>query len=184
MILETIVDNTEKCIPECPTVTYEIVGDFGELGTKTIYECGAYAETQAIINAIRDNNLDIPHMDLYENELGDLKEIGVNIVLNATKINLTTYNGCEQYASALLESYRVQDRSVVDVACEAYNKLSPNDMAEYTCTAIASLQSVGEKLDLTNVKDISKVKQFILETLIVNEIHEGFRDRTTGELVD
>ena len=182
MILETIVNNTEKCIPECPTITYEVVGDMGEDGTKTIYECGSYPEAQGIISAIRDNNLDIPNMDLYEDELENLKGVSINIILNTTEFDIVTY-GDEKRISSLLTSYKVQSKSVLDVACEAYSKLSPNDMAEYTCTAIASLQSVGEKLDLTKTKDIQKVKHFILETLLVNEINEGFRDRTTGELL-
>ena len=77
-----------------------------------------------------------------------------------------------------------RNESVLDVACKAYSKLSPNDAVEYTCTAIWSLQSAGENLDLANVKDVAKVQQFILETLLVNEIHEGFRDSSTGELID
>lgn len=182
MILEPIVNNLNKDIPECPTITYEIVGDFGKNGTKTIYECGNYEEVVGILNRIKNEDLDIPHLDLYEDELKNLETIGINIVLNTTQFDIVTY-GSEKRISSLLTSYKVQNRDILDLACEVYSKLSPNDVTEYTCTAINSLQSVGEKLDLSNTKDIAKVRQFILETLIVNEIHEGFRDKTTGELL-
>jgi hypothetical protein len=64
-----------------------------------------------------------------------------------------------------------------------YTVLTPAQIVEYTCTAIYSLQGTDEPLDLSNTKDIKVIESFIIDTLIANEITNGFRDKETGELI-
>ena len=64
-----------------------------------------------------------------------------------------------------------------------YTLLTPTQIVEYTCTAIWSLQSIDEPLDLSNTNDVRAIQEFIINTLIANEITEGFRDKETGKLV-
>ena len=64
-----------------------------------------------------------------------------------------------------------------------YTLLTPTEIVEYTCTAIWSLQGTDEPLDLSNTNDVRAIQEFIINTLIANEIIEGFRDKETGKLV-
>ena len=42
--LKLVNDNTGKDIPSCTTITYELVADFVEDGTKTLYDFGSRPE--------------------------------------------------------------------------------------------------------------------------------------------
>lgn len=64
-----------------------------------------------------------------------------------------------------------------------YTLLTPTQIVEYTCTAIFSLQGTDEPLDLANTNDIKVIENFIIDTLIANEITNGFRDSETGKLI-
>ena len=66
-----------------------------------------------------------------------------------------------------------------------YTLLTSSEIVEYTCSAINSLQCTDEykDIDLSNTKNIELVKDFIINTLIANELQEGWRDKETGKLV-
>ena len=64
-----------------------------------------------------------------------------------------------------------------------YTLLTPTQIVEYTCTAIFSLQGTDEPLDLSNTNDIKVIESFIIDTIIANEITNGFRDSETGKLI-
>ena len=78
--------------------------------------------------------------------------------------------------------YAVDVDSVENLALKVFKNLSNAEVIEYTCTAINSLQSTGEPLDLSQTTDIKVIQSFIIDTLITNEIREGFRNAITGEL--
>ena len=63
--------------------------------------------------------------------------------------------------------------------------LTPTEIVEYTCTAINSLQGTDEykNIDLSNTNDIKIIQDFIINTLITNELAEGWRDKETGKLL-
>lgn len=66
-----------------------------------------------------------------------------------------------------------------------YTLLTSTEIVEYTCTAINSLQSTDDykNIDLSNTNDIRIVQDFIINTLIANELAEGWRDKGTGKLL-
>ena len=66
-----------------------------------------------------------------------------------------------------------------------YTLLTPTEIVEYTCTAIYSLQGTDEykSIDLSNTSNIRVVQDFIINTLIKNELAEGWRDKETGKLI-
>lgn len=99
-------DNTGKDIPQRPIVTYELVADLGEDGTKTIYECESLAETYVVIDEIRVGELDRPNLDLDEGELENIETISINVVLTAQDLDIIDY-GNEKSAMAELKSYKV-----------------------------------------------------------------------------
>ena len=107
LLLVTEKDNREKEIPEQPTVTYELVADMGEDGTKTVFESESLQEVYSVINSIRQGNLDIPNADLYEDELEGLLGLSINITLTAQDLSIITY-GSEQSATAELVAYRIE----------------------------------------------------------------------------
>jgi hypothetical protein len=78
--------------------------------------------------------------------------------------------------------YAVDVDAVENLALKVFKNLSNKEVIEYTCTAINSLQSTGEPLDLSQTTTIKVVQSFIIDTLITNEIREGFRNAITGEL--
>ena len=104
--LKLVNDNTVKDIPDCPTITYELVADLGEDGTKTLYECGSLAETYVVIDEIRVGELDRPHLDLTADELENIETISINVILTATELDIVKYEQ-EQSAMAELKSYKV-----------------------------------------------------------------------------
>lgn len=69
----------------------------------------------------------------------------------------------------------------LELARKIFDKMTPYEVVDYTCTAICSLQE-HEDLPLCYNSSRQAVKNFIIETLIVNEILNGFRDKETGEL--
>lgn len=108
MTIELVKDNTVKDIPEQPIVTYEIVGDMGEDGTKTLYEIGDLKEAEKVVEAIRNNTFsDIPNLDLDEDELSELKGISLNVVLTGMNLDIISYGHGEQSAMAELKVYKV-----------------------------------------------------------------------------
>ena len=104
--LKLVNDNTVKDIPQCPIVTYELVADLGEDGTKTIYESGSLAEVYVVIDEIRIGELDRPNLDLDEDELKNIETIGINVVLTAQDLEIIDF-GTEKSAMAELKVYRV-----------------------------------------------------------------------------
>lgn len=107
MNIELTNDNTQKIIPECPVITYELVADMGEDGTKTLYECGCLAEIYVVIDEIKMRKLDRPHLDLVADELENIETISINVVLTATKLDIIKHEQ-EQSAMAELMSYKVK----------------------------------------------------------------------------
>ena len=63
--------------------------------------------------------------------------------------------------------------------------LTPTEVLEYTCTAINSLREVEEyrNIGLNKTSDIGIIQDFIINTLIANELSEGWRDKVTGRLL-
>lgn len=104
--LKLVNDNTVREIPQQPVITYELVADLGEDGTKTIYECESLAETYVVIDEIRIGELDRPHLDLDEDELQNIQTISINVVLTASELDIIKYDG-ETSATAELKSYKV-----------------------------------------------------------------------------
>lgn len=99
-------DNTTKDIPQRPVITYELVADMGEDGTKTIYECESLTETYVAIDEIRVGEFDRPHLDLTADELENIETLSINVVLTATALDIVKYEN-EQSAMAELKSYKV-----------------------------------------------------------------------------
>jgi hypothetical protein len=66
-----------------------------------------------------------------------------------------------------------------------YTLLTSTEIVEYTCTAINSLQGTDEykSIDLSNTSNMKVVQDFIINTLIKNELAEGWRDKETGKLI-
>ena len=71
-----------------------------------------------------------------------------------------------------------------DLARKIFNEMKPDEVLEYTCTAINSLGEHEEDFNLAYNSTRKTIKLFIIETLIVNEIDNGFRSTETGELMD
>lgn len=99
-------DNTVKDIPQRPIVTYELIADLGEDGTKTIYKCGSLVETYVVIDEINVGEFDRPHLDLTEDELQNIETISINVVLTAQDLDIIDY-GNEKSAMAELKSFKV-----------------------------------------------------------------------------
>ena len=100
-------DNTKKDIPECPTVTYEIIIDMGELGTKTVFESESLAECYVVldelkIGEIRSNQV----IGITKEELNLATGFSILIQLSATHLDITNF-GCEMRAEAELRAYKV-----------------------------------------------------------------------------
>ena len=79
--------------------------------------------------------------------------------------------------------------TIHELALKVFNNLSNEEVLDYTCTAINSLLSTQMydsdfEFNLAFNSSRRLVKDFIINTLIVNEIHNGFRDEETGELID
>ena len=72
-------------------------------------------------------------------------------------------------------------KNKIELARKVFDKMSPYEVVDYTCTAIGSLQE-HDDLPLYDNSSRQVVRNFIIETLIVNEIANGFRDEETGEL--
>ena len=104
--LKLVNDNTSKDIPEQPIITYELVADMGEDGTKTIYECGSLTEIYVAIDEIRVGKLDRPHLELTADELERTRRLSILIQLSATYLAITNY-GDEMRAEAVLQDYKV-----------------------------------------------------------------------------
>lgn len=104
--LVLINDNTVKDIPQKPIVTYELVADLGEDGTKTIFESEDRLEISMILRGIEDGELPNLNIDLDEDELENIETISVNVVLTAQDLDIITY-GDEKSAMAELVSYKV-----------------------------------------------------------------------------
>ena len=73
----------------------------------------------------------------------------------------------------------------LDLARKVFNEMKPSEVVEYTCTAINSLREndVDGEYSLCYTTTRQAIKNFIINTLIVNEITNGFRDKETGELI-
>ena len=102
-----INDNTEKHAPENPTVTYEIIVDMGEDGTKTVYTHDNYSKVYKTMEEIKEGNLDNPELDLDEDELENVTGVSICIVLTAKNLDIIKYDG-ETSASAELVTYEVK----------------------------------------------------------------------------
>ena len=89
-----------------PVLTYEIVVDFGEDGTRTVYDSDSLAKTTEVFNLIVSGDLDIFNLDLNENELEDIKAISINIALTAKELDLIYYGNVKS-AMAEIQSFKV-----------------------------------------------------------------------------
>lgn len=117
MKLELITDNTQEHAPLNPMVTYELVADMGKDGTKTVFESGSYTEVLAVFEQIEKGNLDIPNIDLYEDEMETLEGLYINLCLTAKELEIITL-GTEQTAVAEVQAYKVQkENKFVDGLC-------------------------------------------------------------------
>ena len=102
-----INDNTEKHAPENPMVTYEIIVDMGEDGTKTVFSSDNYSKVYNAMNEITKGNLSVPELDLYEDELENVVGMSVVIVLTAKNLDIIKFDG-ETSATAELVTYEVK----------------------------------------------------------------------------
>ena len=102
-----INDNMKKHAPENPTVTYEIIVDMGEDGTKTVFSSDSYTKVYNAMNEITKGNLSVPELDLYEDELENVTGVSINIVLTAKNLDIIRFDG-ETSASAELVTYEVK----------------------------------------------------------------------------
>lgn len=100
-----IKDNTKKDIPECPTITYEIVIDMGELGTKTVWESESLAECYVILDELKIGEIR-KHLSITKEELDLAVGFSILIQLSAVELAVTNY-GCEMRAEAELKAYKV-----------------------------------------------------------------------------
>lgn len=66
-----------------------------------------------------------------------------------------------------------------------YTVLTPTEIVEYTCTAINSLQGTDEykSIDLSDTSNVRLIQDFVINTLIKNELAEGWRNKETGKLI-
>ena len=104
MKFETIKDRRELDIPEQPIITYQLVGDFGEDGTKTLLDCGSLTEIYVAIDEIRVGELDRPLLDLTK----ELKGVSIEVTLTSSSDNFRIYNnGSESEAYAELVAFKV-----------------------------------------------------------------------------
>lgn len=104
--LKLVKDNTGKDIPEQPIITYELVADFGEDGTKTVYETSSLAEIYVVIDEIKMGELDRPNLELTTNELKSVITLSILIQLTASYLAITNY-GDEMRAEAVLKQYKL-----------------------------------------------------------------------------
>ena len=89
MKFEIIKDRRELDIPEQPIITYQLVGDFGEDGTKTLSESSVLDEIYKIVEELNKGNLDHPLLELTTEELQDLKGISIEVVLTSETSNFS-----------------------------------------------------------------------------------------------
>lgn len=105
MRITKILDHTEEQPPINPSITYEVVADFGEDGTKTIYSSNRYHACLVAIDEINIGELD--NIDITEQELEDLKGLSISVVLTGVNLDIITY-GSEMSASAEINAYKVE----------------------------------------------------------------------------
>lgn len=103
MKFELIKDNTMEHAPVNPIITYEIIADMGENGTKTIFSSDMLASCFRVLNEIENGNFE--SADLYEDELETITGLSVSVVLTAQDLDIITY-GTEKSATAELMSYK------------------------------------------------------------------------------
>ena len=99
-------DNTVKDIPNCPVITYELVADLGEEGTRTVYETSSLAEIYVVMDEIRIGELNRPNLELTTNELESIVTLSILIQLTASYLAITNY-GDEMRAEAVLKQYKL-----------------------------------------------------------------------------
>ena len=105
MKLKVTRDNTTEHAPVNPIVTYELIVDMGEDGTKTVLSTDNYAETLVAIDEI--NAGDYHRVDITEEELAEVVGVSVNVVLTATELSIVKFDG-EESAMAELQVYEVE----------------------------------------------------------------------------
>ena len=89
-----------------PILTYELVADLGDSGTKTIYTSDRLSIIQSVVEFIKVGDLGVHKLDLDEDELELVETLGINVVLTSKEIELVAYGG-EQSAMALVKSFKV-----------------------------------------------------------------------------
>jgi len=103
MKFELTKDNNMEHSPINPTITYEIIVDMGENGTKTIFSSDMLASCFRVLNEIENGNFE--SADLYEEELETIKGLSINVVLTAQDLDIITYDTGKS-ATAELISYK------------------------------------------------------------------------------
>ena len=84
-----VKDNTQESAPTNPLITYEIIADMGESGTKTVFESESYPECYTIleelkIGSIRKNST----VDITTQELEATQGLSINLVLIALDLDI------------------------------------------------------------------------------------------------
>ena len=92
--------------PINPSITYELIADMGEDGTKTIFSHNMLAPCFRVLNEIKEGNF--ASADIDEDELKTLTGISICIVLTAEDLDIITYN-TEKSATAELYAYKVKE---------------------------------------------------------------------------
>ena len=89
-----------------PILTYELVEDLGDNGTKTIYTSDRLSIIQSVVEFIKVGDLGVHSLDLDDDELELIETLGINVVLTSKEIELVAYDG-EKSAMALVKSFKV-----------------------------------------------------------------------------
>lgn len=138
MKLELVKDNTKGIPPINPMITYELVANFGENGTKTVYECGSLAEIYVVIDEIKMGKLDRPHLELTTNELKSVITLSILTELTADYIAVRNY-GDEMQAEAVLQRYKL----VEDETNNFVNELCPRSWENTDISNLSEKQING-----------------------------------------
>lgn len=107
MNIELTNDNTQKIIPECPVIAYELVADMGEDGTKTIYDSNDLSTVLYIVEQLKNPLNEDILADFSEDERKKCVGLSIYITLTASKLEIVKYDG-EMTAECELMSYEVK----------------------------------------------------------------------------
>ena len=88
--LKLVKDNTGKDIPEQPIITYELVADLGEDGTRTVYETSSLTEIPNIVTGLCPRSWD-------NTDVSPLSRVQINGILDNCE-KCQRYSQCNKVA--------------------------------------------------------------------------------------